>query len=200
MRAGIAGFSLIELMLTVGVAGVVAAVAIPMMGSTIGSLRLDGDARSLTNAVSVTKLRAAASFSKARLYVDLTADGFRVETWQKSSASWVSEGGVTYLSSAEEAFSFGAVGSPPPDTQAVIAQAPSCLQADGSAIGNTACIVFNSRGIPVTDAAGTTGGPTNAGALYITDGTAVFGITVAATGSIQLWRTNPGATPSWSLQ
>ena len=65
--------------------------------------------------------------------------------------------------------------------------------ATGAAIGNTSCILFNSRGIPV-DPAGAppaVGAPTGNDAMYLTDGTAVYGETISATGLIKLWRTNP---------
>ena len=45
-----------------------------------------------------------------------------------------------------------------------------------------------------------TGSPFGNDAIYITDSTAVYGITVAATGFVRLWRTNYTSTPSWSLQ
>ena len=63
-------------------------------------------------------------------------------------------------------------------------------------ITNTACIIFNSRGIPVDN----TGSPTGLDAVYVTDGTSVYGITVAATGFIRTWQTNYSSTPSWTLQ
>jgi hypothetical protein len=192
---------MLELMVVLGISMVVMAMGIPMMGTTLGAYRLSGDVHSLSNAVYLTKLRAAADFSKTRLYVDLSTNGFHIESWQKGApGSWVTEGGVTYLSSGSESYGFGVVTTPPANTQGAIGQAAPCLTAAGGAIGNTACIVFNSRGIPVTDAAGTTGGPTNAHALYVMDSTSVFGITVSATGVIQVWRTNPTATPNWSLQ
>jgi hypothetical protein len=56
--------------------------------------------------------------------------------------------------------------------------------------------MFNSRGIPVDS----TGAPVASGALYLTDGSAVYGVTVAATGMIRLWRTFPYATPNWVMQ
>jgi hypothetical protein len=88
------------------------------------------------------------------------------------------------------------VSSPPPSTQTTIAQATQCLNAAKVAIANTACILFNSRGIPVDS----NNNPTNAYALYLTDGSAVFGVTVSATGSNRLWRTVPVSTPTWVLQ
>src|SRR5947209_5429774 len=92
------GFSLVELLVVVGVTGVIGAIAVPMMMNTLGNFRLDGDARGILNAVSLTKLRAASDFSKARLYVDKTTRAFHIETWDKTNNAWVTEGGSTYLS------------------------------------------------------------------------------------------------------
>jgi Tfp pilus assembly protein FimT len=193
------GYSLLEMMLVCGLVGVISAIAVPMMGGMFGNFRLTGDARSVTNTVSLAKLQAASDFSKARLYVDLTANAFHIETWNQTTAAWVTQGGTTNLSSASESFSFGVVATPPANTQAVIGQT-KCLNAAGVAIANTACVVFNSRGVPVVDAAGSTGAPTANQALYLTDGTAVYGVTATATGSVRLWRTLPNAAPAWVQQ
>jgi len=195
------GFSLLELLVVVALTGVIAAIAVPMMSNTLGDYRLRGDARSVTNAVSLTKLRAASDFTQARLYVDLTTRGFQVQTWHKTGTpGWVTEGGVTYLSTNDN-FSFGSVATPPPNSQGTIGLATNCLNdtasvGTGSVIANTACMVFNLRGIPVDN----TGAPTPADALYVTDNTAVYGVTLSATGLVNLWRTNPTTTPSWVLQ
>ena len=65
-----------------------------------------------------------------------------------------------------------------------------------TAVANTACMIFNSRGIPVDS----TGSPIGIDAVYMTDGTTVYGVTVSATGFVRLWRTNSTSTPSWSFQ
>jgi prepilin-type N-terminal cleavage/methylation domain-containing protein len=195
------GFSLIEMLLVVGVVGVISAIAVPMMKNTLGDFSLSGDARALSNAVSLAKLRAAASFSQARVYIDLSGRSYHVETWQKDPAAWVTEGGIRTLAPGVT-FGFGVVGTAPPFSQAAIVQASACVTDAGAAIGNTACILFNSRGIPV-DPAGAppaVGAPTGNDALYLTDGSAVYGGTISATGLSKLWRTNPTATPSWILQ
>ncbi|HEX4346805.1 MAG TPA: prepilin-type N-terminal cleavage/methylation domain-containing protein [Vicinamibacterales bacterium] len=196
------GFSLMELMIVVGITGVLAGIGLPMMSKTLGAYKVSGDVRSAANALQLTKLRAAADFTKTRLYVDESASSFHVEKWTAGSpGAWSTEGGLTYLADrTAESYSYGVVASPPANTQGTIGQAASCLTATGTAIGNTACIVFNSRGLPVTDKAAGTGDPTNADALYLTDGSAVFGVTVSATGVIQVWRTNPTATPNWTAQ
>ena len=198
MKGSERGYSLLEIMVTVGIGAVISAIAIPMIGATLGNFRLGGDAHSLNNALSLTKMRAAASFTRARLFVDLSTNSFHVETWNSATATWTTEGGTTRLAQ-NDIFSFGVVTAAPANTQTPIAEATPCLTTATPAlpIANTACVLFNSRGIPV-DAA--TLNPTGNFALYITDGTAVFGSTISATGSIRLWRTNPATTPSWGLQ
>jgi prepilin-type N-terminal cleavage/methylation domain-containing protein len=197
------GFSLIEVLMVVGLTTVIAAIAVPMMSNTLGDFRLRGDARALNSAASLAKLRAASAFTQTRLYVDLTTNAFHVESCQKSgiTCTWVAEGGTTTLSTSDR-FSAGVVSTPPLNTQTTIGQAANCVNNTGLAIANTACVLFNSRGIPVAPngAPPSVGAPTGDDALYVTDGTAVYGITVSATGQIKLWRTKPTAAPSWVAQ
>jgi len=195
------GYSLIELLMVVGVTTVVGAMAVPMMKNTVGDFRLTGDARAVVSAAGLAKLRAASDFSQARLYVDLNGRTFHVETWQKTGTpAWVTEGGTTSLAIGVT-FGFGAIAIAPPNSQTVIGQATPCVTAAGVSIGNTACILFNSRGIPVnpSGAPPNVGAPTGTNALYLTDGTAVYGLTMSATGQSRLYRTNISSA-SWSLQ
>ena len=198
------GFSLIELMMVVGIMGVLAVIAVPMSGNTIRYLKLSGDAREISNATAVAKMRAAAKFTQSRLYIDKAGKSFRIQTFTRSATTecptvgaWCAEGGATNLSSTVS-FGFGPVSTPPPNTQTTINQAAMCQTTDATPvdIANTACVIFNSRGIPVDN----TGSPTGVDAVYVTDGSAVYGITVAATGFLRLWRTNSASTPTWSLQ
>lgn len=191
------GFSLIEMLMVVGLIGVLAAIAVPMSGNAIKYLKLSGDARDLANVTAVAKMRAAALFTQSRVYVDVTGRSFYVQTFDKATSAWVTEGGANPLSSTVT-FSYGPVLTAPPNTQTTIGQAPPCLNnaSPAVAVANTACIIFNSRGIPVD----TTGSPTGLAAIYVTDGIAVYGITVAATGFIRTWQTNYQSTPTWSQQ
>ena len=175
--------------------GVVTAMAIPMSGNTLRNFRLTGDVRSLTNTVSLAKMRAASTFDQTRVYLDLSARTFRVDLWQKTGTpAWVTDGGTTPLSTGV-APGVSSLTTPPANTQATLAQAPACRTAAGANIPNTACVVFNSRGNPVDS----TGSPTAVDAFYLTDGSAVYGVTVSATGLIQLWTSKP-STANWTKQ
>jgi prepilin-type N-terminal cleavage/methylation domain-containing protein len=199
LRKGDRGFTLLEMIFVLGISMVLMAVAAPMMGNALGYYRLSGDAKSISNTVSQAKMRAASDFTQARLFVDLTS-GYHIETFKKTPApgAWVSEGGTTNLMGSDS-FGFGTLTAAPPNTQTTITQgvtgSAACRDAAGAVIGNSVCILFNSRGIPVD----TTGAPTGAGALYITDGRAVYGVTVSATGNILTWR-SPVGTASWIQQ
>lgn len=179
------GFSVIELLTAVAIAGIVTAIAVPSATSVFADYRLRGDARAIHNLIGVAKMRAAARFTKVRLYVDTAAESFQLQYWDKSSPTccWVDEGGVTQLSSGID-FGVESMTEPPPATQSELAQAPLCLDDDGETIASTGCVTFNSRGIPVD----TLGNPFGNTAFYLTDHeTGVYGITLSATPLVRLW-------------
>ena len=188
------GFSIVETLVALGTAGVVASVALPVTGRTLGGLRLKGDAQAIGNSVSLAKMRAASSFSRARLYADLDTNAYVVQVWDRTANTWITEGGLVRLSGGVS-FDLGGVGEPPPNTQVAIGQSDACQDDDGNDIGGTACIVFNSRGIPV-DAVGA---PTGRGALYVSDGMGVYGTTLTATPLIRLWW-SPAGRAAWVEQ
>lgn len=189
------GFSLIELMIVVALVAIMAGMAVPVTTNAFGFYRLSGDARAISSAMSLAKLRAASAFSRARLYVDTSANTFRIETWQKTGSTWTAETGTTPLSQ-NDSFGFTPVATAPPNSQAAIGQSSACLNDTGGVIANTACVLFNSRGIPID----TAGAPTGVNALYLTNGTFVYGVTLSATGLSKVWRTNATATPLWLQQ
>jgi prepilin-type N-terminal cleavage/methylation domain-containing protein len=200
------GFSLIEMLMALAIMAVIAAIAMPMMSNSLRYEKSSGDARDISNDISVAKMRAAAKFTQARIYVDLSGNQYRLQTCNDPKvlpcAAWTTENNWVGLSSASS-FGFGSISSAPSNTQTSIGQgdtsSASALCKDGSPladVANSACVIFNSRGIPVTP----TGTPTGGYALYINDGLFCYGVTVAATGFIRTWRTNLTATPIWVLQ
>lgn len=192
--AGETGFSLIEILAAVAVLAVVTAMAVPLTEQKISSLRVRGDARGIFDDVRLAKMRAASDFTRARIYVDLAANTYRLDTWQKTGTpGWVTQGGTATLSTGVT-FGFGSL-TAPPSTLASLAQAPVCEDDSGTAIANTACVIFNSRGTPIDDA----GAPTALDAVFLTDGVAVYGITVSATGMSGFWW-SPANTAAWTNQ
>jgi prepilin-type N-terminal cleavage/methylation domain-containing protein len=181
------GFTLIEVLVVCALIGIVAAMVVPQTTSMMAGYKLKGNAEALNNMVMLAKMRAGAKYSRARVRADLGARTFQLQTWDKTPpGQWVTEGGVMQLGEAVT-FGFAGIGTPPPDTQAVIGQSGVCTDDLGANIANTACITFNSRGMPVQNSLPPAGPVIPNSALYITDGAAVYGTTVTITPFIKFW-------------
>jgi len=196
-RSDQSGYTILETLFVVALIGVISAMAAPMIGNTLADFRVSGDVRGAANTVALSKLRAASKFSRVRLYAELSSNRYRLEVFDKTSAvcCWQPEVGYAYLSTGTS-FGFNPVSTAPPSTQATINQAAACANNAGTIVADTACVIFNSRGTPVTNA----NAITSDHALYIKNSMAVYAITVSATGMIRTWRTQPNATPTWVLQ
>jgi prepilin-type N-terminal cleavage/methylation domain-containing protein len=194
-----AGFTMVEMAVVLAVIGIISAIALPVIGRALTQMRLTGAARTISNLTASAKTKAAAGFTRARVFVDLTSNSYHMETW--NGVAWVASGGIFTLPTGVN-FGFGVVGTPPTNTQPTIKQAPNCLDngtpplVPPAPIANTACFVFNSRGIPIDDS---TTQPTQWDALYITDSTTVLGVTVTTTGLIGVWTTPVLAAPQWTI-
>jgi prepilin-type N-terminal cleavage/methylation domain-containing protein len=207
------GFTMIEIMVGLTILMVIAGFAIPNYFTLQSSLRATGDNRSIAALTAQTKLRAASDFTHARVYADLNGNTFQQQVWNKTGGCWVVDTDptntcITYTSSAPsgtvtnlsqgDTFGFGALTAGPTPGQTTIGQAAQCLDNSATAIANTACIVFNSRGIPIN---AITLAPLATGAFYLTNGTVVDGVTVSATGSLQTWSASANASQSnWYAQ
>jgi len=179
---GTSGFSLIEVMVSMSVMMVLAAIAVPMVSSASSNVKLSDQADNVSNYVGLAKMRATARFSRARVYVDRGARSYVLQVWSSGAAAWANDTAVTTLP-AGLSFSFGALDAPPTNTQPAIAFAGKCTNDAGNDIANTSCITFNSRGIPIDKA----GSPVGGNAFYLTDGTGVRAVTVTATPLIRNW-------------
>jgi prepilin-type N-terminal cleavage/methylation domain-containing protein len=179
-----AGFSLVELLVVVAIVGIVGGMAVPRIDQALASTRMRNDSKEINKLVGLAKLRATAQFSRARLAANVAARQYRLEVWNKVTGRWVTEGAVRTLS-RDVSFGFGAVTTPPPDTQAAIGQSGECTTSTSLTTldSGTACITFNSRGIPILPS----GDPVGGNAIYVTDTVGVRGITVTGTPLIREW-------------
>lgn len=190
------GFSAVELLIALAIVGSLAAMSVPLSGGMIDDIRLRGDAQGLSSAVALTKMTAATRFSRSRLHVNQAAGTWQIETWQSTGTpGWILDGGVHRLSPRGR-FGAGPVTTAPPNSQAAVAQPPQCLAADDTTLAGTACVIFNSRGLPVSS----TGAPMTTQVLYMRGPTGVFAIVVGATGQLQVWRTTSTAGGAWRQQ
>jgi Tfp pilus assembly protein FimT len=205
-----AGFSTLELLVVIAMSVIITAIAVPSYLNTASYFRAAGDLRSITALVAQAKMRAAGDFTHARVYADLANNTYQLQVWSKTGSCWFSDTDptsacLTYSLSAPsgtvfplaqgDTFGLGGLTSGPTAGQTTAAQATGCLNNGTTTIGNTACIMFNSRGIPIDNA----GQPVATGALYLTNGRLVDVVTVSATGSIQSWSSPKGAA-NWMNQ
>jgi type II secretory pathway pseudopilin PulG len=191
------GYTLVDLLAVVGIISVASVIAVPMTDRALAGQRFKSDAQALNNLVGLAKMRASGGFTRARVRANLDNNSFLLERWDRTADAWVVEGGTERVFRGVQ-FGSGGVTDPPPNTQVALAQSPACrvgVTPGSATIGNTACIVFNSRGLPV-DGDGTLFG---GHALYLTDGNAVYATTITATPRIRLWW-RPAAQSAWSEQ
>ena len=200
------GFSTLELLIVVSISLVMAAITIPGYNSIRRAMRLNGDVRNLNGTINQAKVQAAADFTRARVFADLAANTFHIETWNRAggvggAGCWqtlddpnnpctVAGLSPVHPLSLNVTFGIAGVAAAPPNTQAVFGQAPPC-----PGFANSACVIFSSRGMPI-DNAGLPVGTSNA--LYITDNERVLGVTLGPTGLSQVWGTSANGNAPWS--
>jgi Tfp pilus assembly protein FimT len=184
------GFSMIELLLVVIGIIILIAIAIPSVTGLARSFRIGGDTREMAAQLNLARLRAAAGYTHARLYVNLNANTYHLEVWNKASTCWQTyedSNACTQTTSSVvplapgNTFGYGSIATGP--TGAAPAQAPACTSgvagpSPGSTTSNTACIEFNSRTYPVD----TTNKVVASDAIYIQNAENYQAIAVSVSG------------------
>lgn len=193
-----AGFTLIDMLVVIAIIGLVSAIALPSTTSMMSGYKIKGNAQAINNLVGLAKMRAAARFSRARVYADMGARTFRLQVWNKTTNRWDDDSGTTPLADGVS-FGFTGITQAPPNTQAAIGQSPACTNDAGANIPNTVCITFNSRGMPVTNVLPPAGAVTGNSGIYIMDSSSVYGTTVSMTPLIKSWW-SPARNNAWLRQ
>lgn len=175
-----AGVSLPETLVVLGIVSVLASVVVPVSQNITQGCALSGDTRSVGAALNLARMRAASDFTHARLYTDLSGSTFHVELWNKAGNCWQTYNDiaantctkttspVTALA-AGDSFGFGSISTGPTADTSTVAQPATCQTGSvgnpdgGTAIANTSCIEFNSRGFPVDN----TGAVVASDAIYV---------------------------------
>src|SRR5258707_5238786 len=89
---------MVEMLIVVAMSVTITAIAIPQYIRTTAYLRVAGDLRSINGLTALAKMRAAASFTHARTYVDLTANKYHLEVWNKAgnggAGCWQKDGEI----------------------------------------------------------------------------------------------------------
>jgi len=180
VRKGSAGFSLLELVVSVAVILVLSAIALPGAMATLRAYRLAGSTRAVAHQLSLARLRAETDFTNAQLVIDTTVvpNTYTVQVWDKATATFQAEGGTQFLSQSIS-FGFGAA------TTAAGGQNP---------MQQTVQTVFNSRGIPIDGA----GAANPNDVIYLADDQGnAYAVSVTVGGHTRVWRYNGGG---WSQQ
>ncbi len=163
-----AGFSFLELLAVISIGLAITVLGVPSIQKTQSIYRVSADARSLAEDLTLAKMRAGANFTQERLNLNTSTNTFQLEQYDKSSSTWVSDGGIKYLNTGVT-FGFGSI-STPAGSQSTLAQ--------------STLITFNSRGIPVNGS----NQPTADHSLYIHNSSGYYAVSVALSGRIQMWK------------
>ena len=174
------GFSMVELVMLVGMIVIMMAISIPMLSSSMRDMQLVADARSIASTLTVAKLTATSQMTHCRLSFDLTNNEWQIEKLNRSNGQFelqqdtnqlsrgVANSGITFKTSSDSA--------------------PS-----GFPTSSSSAITFNSRGIPIDGA----GVPTASNIIYLSKNPSDYAVSVSLAGKVQLWRLAEG---QWSAQ
>lgn len=178
------GYSLVEIMAAMAVLAVLSAFALPMVESTTSGIKLRDQANAIADLIGLAKMRATSQFSRTRVRVDVAAGTYVMQSWDAGANNWVDEQAEIELPFGVT-FGWGDLATAPPNTQDgdVLKFAAECLDKDDAAIDGTACIMFNSRGIPIDK----DNSPIGGNSFFLTDGTGVRAVTVTATPLVRRW-------------
>lgn len=174
------GFSLIELVILLALAGIVAGFSIPTLSSSMRRWQLASDARNIATNLTYAKFGAISQMTHCRLSFDVEGNQWSLSKYNRTTSAYALQGSPNQLSN-------GLANS------GIQLRSDSSSAPSGFSTSSSVSITFNSRGIPI-DA---TGKPTSNNVVYLSDAREEYAVTVSLTGKVQLWKLISG---QWTAQ
>jgi Tfp pilus assembly protein FimT len=165
LRKSNRGFSLVELLILLGILGIAAGLSVPMLASTMRDMKLISDARNISTSASYAKLSAASQMTRYRLSFDLGNNRWSVAKLNRTSGNFEVQGPANVLGN-------GVAGN------GIAFKATSSSAPSGFPAASSTTITFNTRGIPIEGAS----------AIYLSNQDADYAITVSIAGNVQFLR------------
>lgn len=170
------GFSIIEILVVLGIIFILTALTIPNFRSTSAFSRLRNSTYNLANQIEQARFRSVSELTPHRVVIDIANNRWHLE--RRIDRNNPASGYTTVsIGALEDGVRYG-FGS--------IASTPSPMEQCGTmncAPTLSNFVAFNSRGFPI-DA---TGVPRPKNTIYLTNGQDNFAITVSLAGSVELW-------------
>src|SRR5437763_16994545 len=91
------GFSLLELVIVLVIVLVIAVIAIPSLRNTMAAYRGSAAVHGIASQLSLSRMKAAANFTRARFSLDTTNNAYGREIYDKTSSTYQTEGGTLAL-------------------------------------------------------------------------------------------------------
>jgi len=173
------GFTMVEILIVLGIMGVIAAFALPSAINFVKAYRLHADASAIASQLNVTRFRATSQYKPYRLTFDVTNGLYsmqRLTTAYGSPTTELSLGlqpNIRMLSTCPVTATPGTIGS--------------------TFTGISTSIYFNTRGLPVDN----TPAPTNNNVIYLANDYNLYdAVTVSLGGRITIWNYST-TTSTW---
>jgi prepilin-type N-terminal cleavage/methylation domain-containing protein len=205
------GFTMLEVLVTVAIIGIIVAFALPSALNTLQIYRVHSDATSIASSLNVTRIQAARQYTPYSLDLDPSTSPatYVIEQLQNTAYDPINPSSATsYLSFSPKHYdTSGRQYGSTYDTfvvcrPAAVSTYPGPITADPSSCTGPFQFCFNSRGMPV-QCTGSPGSPlANGGglAIYIENQQGITdAVTIATGGAVQIWNWDQTAS-KWYLR
>ncbi len=173
MKKGEHGFSLAEIMVAVVLLLLFAALTLPTLSSALNAWQLNADARKIATTLMSARLRTTSQATRYRVHFDVANNSFSCQSLNRATGNYedIADESATTLSDGIS-------------NSGIHLTADSASGPTGFPTTSKEFIIFNSRGIPITDA----GVPTGDNVIYLSNSSTNYAVTVSQVGRIQLWK------------